>query len=120
MAWRFLLDMGVSIRVAELLRALGHQADHLADLGLSTLPDEDILAEAMARDAVVITSDKDLAGVVVTEGRSSPSVITLRLDNPNAGEQMAALTRMLNALGPRELDATIVTVEPGRHRIRRL
>ncbi len=42
----FLADMGISHRCVSHLRAHGHDAIHLHELGLDVLPDSDILALA--------------------------------------------------------------------------
>jgi predicted nuclease of predicted toxin-antitoxin system len=41
---RLLFDMNMSPKVAEQLRAEGHDAVHLRDLGLGHLPDHDVFA----------------------------------------------------------------------------
>jgi predicted nuclease of predicted toxin-antitoxin system len=43
---KFLADMGISLKTVAFLRALGHDAVHLADQGLERLPDRDIVAKA--------------------------------------------------------------------------
>ncbi len=44
---RFLADMGVSMRVVELLRSSGHEAIHLRDEGLQRLPNGEIFQKAI-------------------------------------------------------------------------
>jgi predicted nuclease of predicted toxin-antitoxin system len=64
-----LLDMGISPKVLNMLRARGWAVYHIRDLGMATASDVEILAEARRQDAAVITSDKDLAEHVVRVGR---------------------------------------------------
>jgi len=116
----FLLDMGISQKVAPLLQQHGHTADHVDDLGLATADDDVIADEARRRGAVVITSDKDFGALVKLSGHSTPSVITLRLDNPNAAEQIVALAGLLNTLPAGGLDHCLITLERGRYRRRAL
>ena len=44
---RFLADMGISPRVVDMLRALGHRVVHLHEVGLDRLSDADILSKAL-------------------------------------------------------------------------
>ncbi|MBI3911036.1 MAG: DUF5615 family PIN-like protein [Armatimonadetes bacterium] len=120
MAAGFLLDMGVSPKVAAVLAKRGLTAVHIQDIGLSTASDKAILEEARRRDMVVITTDKDLAGHVAVDRATSPSVVTLRLDKPAAEGQIAALEGLLDVLPPGGLDACLITLEPGRYRRRPL
>lgn len=120
MPYRFLLDMGISHKVMVMLQGRGHTAEHVFDIGMATTADDVILDAARRQSAVTITSDKDLAAYVSMTGATSPSVITLRLDNPSAAEQIEALERLLDALPPGGLDACIITIERGRYRRRSL
>ena len=116
----FLLDMGISRKAIPILQRRGHTALHVEDLALAFADDRVILDEGRSRNAVVVTSDKDLANYVSIDRARSPSVITLRLDNPNAAEQIAALNALLDALTPDQLDACIITLERNRFRRRAL
>ncbi len=40
---KFLADMGISPRTVEFLRSLGHEAEHLHELGLDRLDDAPVL-----------------------------------------------------------------------------
>jgi predicted nuclease of predicted toxin-antitoxin system len=116
----FVLDMGISPKVLDVLRGRGLTAVHVQDIGLATADDAVILDTARQEGAVVITSDKDLANHVTMQGALSPTVITLRLDNPTADEQIAALTALLDVLPAGALDACLITLERGRYRRRPL
>jgi predicted nuclease of predicted toxin-antitoxin system len=76
---RFLLDMGISTAVAGSLRSLGHDAEHLHDLGLGTLPDAEILTKALRDGAVLVTHDLDFSHLLAASGAVLPSVILFRL-----------------------------------------
>lgn len=56
---RFLVDESVDSHVAELIRRLGHSAVHVADVGLSGHPDENVLAYAQRGNRVLLTHDPD-------------------------------------------------------------
>ena len=52
---RFLADMGVSHRTVHWLRASGHDVAHVAELGMKTATDEDVLTLAAHENRVRLT-----------------------------------------------------------------
>ncbi len=56
---RFLIDAQLPPALAGWLRKLGHDADHVADLGLLGSTDQDIASRAAETDAVLVTKDED-------------------------------------------------------------
>jgi len=56
--------MGVSATVVRELRAAGHDATHLEELGLRTLPDADIFRMAREQSRIVLTFDLDFTDIV--------------------------------------------------------
>lgn len=112
--------MGISPIVGEALAALGRSVVHVRTLGLQQADDSTIVDHALQENLVIVTSDTDLATVVALTGRGGPSVITLRLDNPNATQQRECLTGTVEALGLARLESVLVAVEPGRYRTRRI
>lgn len=116
----FLRDMGVSPRVETMIRELGFMVQHARDVVLSTADDGEIIDLARAKSLVVVTTDTDLSTIVALQGATMPSVITLRLENPSAAEQCAALAPMLTSVGLDGLASALFTVERGRYRRRTL
>lgn len=114
----FLLDMGISPLVADALAERGYHVIHIRDVGLARANDPTIVALASEENLVIITTDTDLATVVALAGRGRPSVITLRLENPNARQQRDSVTGLVDAVGLAVLDSVLITVEPGRFRTR--
>ena len=112
--------MGISLGTTFALRDCGHDVDHLRELGLQRLPDEDIVARAARESRVVLTCDLDFGDLLATGALTIPSVIIFRLHD----ETPATVTRrLLEVLSERaaDLDAgAIITVEDARYRIRRL
>jgi predicted nuclease of predicted toxin-antitoxin system len=71
---RFLADMGISQRVVEWLRAVGHDAMHLRDEGLQTLPNGEIFQKGAREQRIVLTFDLDFGEILAASGgRSSAS-----------------------------------------------
>jgi predicted nuclease of predicted toxin-antitoxin system len=117
---RFLADMGVSQRVVEWLRAGGHDAMHLRDERLQTLPNGEIFQKAAREQRVVLTFDLDFGEILAGSGGQIVSVVLFRLRNTRAD---FVIQRLDDVLGQSSVDLSqgaIVVVEDGRHRIRKL
>ena len=111
-----LLDMNMSPKVAERLRAEGHDAVHLRDLGLGRLPDHDVLDHAKTDQRIVVTFDLDF-GEIVGLGAGT-GVILLRLRSVRLAHVRqrisVALTEATEALNA----GAVVLVEDARIRVR--
>ena len=118
---RFLVDANLSPRLAISLTEAGHDAVHVADLGMSRATDIEILEAADRDDRVVVSADTDLGTLLAMGNRRSPSVLLLRLASPRRTEQ---LTAVLHANLPAVLDAldvgSVVVLEDARIRVRSL
>jgi predicted nuclease of predicted toxin-antitoxin system len=71
-------DEGVDRPVVERLRQDGHDVVYVAELSPS-LPDDEVLQQANARGAVLMTADKDFGELVFRQGLVHSGVILLRL-----------------------------------------
>jgi predicted nuclease of predicted toxin-antitoxin system len=78
---RLLLDMGISVSLTAILRSHGHDAVHVHERGLSTLPDSDILRLAIVERRTVVTHDLDFTDLLAASGATLPSVVIFRLRN---------------------------------------
>jgi predicted nuclease of predicted toxin-antitoxin system len=117
---RFLADMGVSHQVVEWLRTKGHEAVHLRDEGLQRLPNGEIFQKAGREQRIVLTFDLDFGEILAASGRQIVSVILFRLRNTRTGFVIQRLDDVLNHSSAELMQGTIVIVEDGRHRVRRL
>jgi predicted nuclease of predicted toxin-antitoxin system len=115
-----LLDQGISPKVAVALCGSGFRAEHVHALGLATATDAEIVAAAQEKRFVVVTTDSDFSAIVARSRQRSPSVITLRLDNPTAEQQIAAVQALLRKLGMDELESCLIALEQHRYRRRPL
>jgi predicted nuclease of predicted toxin-antitoxin system len=115
---KFLVDMNLSPRWVELLLLAGHEATHWSDIGEVTATDAHIMAVAADEGAVVLTNDLDFGTILAARGHSGPSVIQLRaadLRPESLGDLLlAAITQVAEELR----DGALVTVDPGRTRVR--
>jgi predicted nuclease of predicted toxin-antitoxin system len=117
---RFLLDMGVSLRVALHLRAAGHDAVHLREEGLQRLPNGEIFQMAHRESRCVLTFDLDFGEIVAGSAGKLVSVVLFRLHNTRADHVIARLERVLQDSRDELESGAIVVVEDARHRVRKL
>jgi predicted nuclease of predicted toxin-antitoxin system len=119
---RFLLDENVSYRVCPHLKAAGHDAVHVAEIGLTSADDQVILGRARDQDRVLVSCDHDFVQLLFASGDTRPSVILVREVDALPSAALAAL--LLAAL-PGELTelllaGAIATLTPDRVRVRPL
>jgi predicted nuclease of predicted toxin-antitoxin system len=112
---RLLLDTCVWGGAKAELAAQGHDVVWTGDLAEDP-GDLDILARAHAEQRVLVTLDKDFGELVVV--RALPHSGILRLVNFAARHQAAICHKVLLQYGSDLAAGAIVTVEPGRVRIR--
>ena len=67
---KLLLDQGLPRSTAELLRQKGLDAVHTGECGLSTAPDDAILAAGRAQGRTVVTLDSDFHTILALEEAS--------------------------------------------------
>ena len=84
---RFLVDEQLPPALADWLSSVGHEADHVRDLGLSSEPDEAVRKQALLLGAVVVTKDQDF--VIAHPGSSGPPVVWLRIGNARTSALLA-------------------------------
>ncbi len=119
---RFLLDENVSYRVASGLKAAGHDAVHVIEIGLTSAGDEAVFARARDDDRVLVSGDHDFVQMLFASGSTRPSLVLVRDVATLTSSELAAL--LLAALdaglaGPLEAGA-IATLTPDRARYRPL
>ena len=110
-------DEGVDRPVVERLRQDGHDVVYVAELSPS-IADEEVLQQANARNAILVTADKDFGELVFRQGLVHSGVVLLRvagLANATKAEIVAEVCRDRAA----ELMGAFSVVSPGQVRIRR-
>ena len=115
---KVLVDMNLSPRWVGVLIGAGIDAAHWSAVGAHDAPDREIMAHALANDFVVLTHDLDFSAILAATQGKKPSVVHLRADNTSPDvigrEVLDALTQMDADLR----DGALLTVEPGRTRLR--
>ena len=118
---KFLVDANLSPRLAELLRAAGHDAVAVRDLLLSSAPDVVILDRALSDDRIVISHDTDFGTLLAMRRLTRPSFILIRSSDPVTTDEIARLLLTNLDVMAEDLHAgAIVTFARGRLRSRRL
>ncbi len=117
---RLLADMHIAPRTVRFLRSLGHDVVRVDELLQSTATDVAIVASATREGRSILTQDLDFSAVVALSGRTTPSVISLRLSSSRVERVNAVLQEVLPGVEQDLLHGAIVTVQDGRVRIRRL
>jgi predicted nuclease of predicted toxin-antitoxin system len=112
---KLLLDTCVSPRTRDELLAAGHEVawagDWPADPG-----DEEILEAARRDSCILITLDKDFGELAIAFAQKHAGIVRL-VDIP-VRKQASVCMRALGQYGNNLLKGALVTVEPGRVRVR--
>ena len=109
---RFLVDECVGPKVAQWLRAQGHEVFSIYTEARG-MDDDDIIQQAFAEDWILITNDKDFGEKVYRERRPHRGVIFLRLENERATNKIAVLRRLLESYANKLKDQFVVVTETG-------
>lgn len=94
---RFLIDAQLPPALARWLNDQGHEAVHVADLGLAGGEDLMIWARAVADDTALLTKDEDFISIR-RSAPEGPAVCWLRVGNATNPELFAWLQPKLPAL----------------------
>ncbi len=117
---RFLLDMGVDVRVGTWLREHGHEPVHLRDQGLQRLPNGEIFTKAISENRVILTFDLDFGEIAALARGRRASVVVFRLHNTRTAHVLERLASVLPDCSSILEKGAIVVVEEDRHRVRPL
>lgn len=117
---KFLVDMPLSPALAAWLVQQDHDALHALQAGLDRSSDEVILGRARNEKRVIITADLDYPRLLALAQAEGPGLILFRGGNYGEQEAIERLTRVLETIPNEELPNSIVVVEKGRIRRRRL
>jgi predicted nuclease of predicted toxin-antitoxin system len=91
---RFLVDAQLPVALARRPAAEGHEAEHVADVGLANASDGAIWDHALAAGAVIVTKDEDFAQRKALDDEG-PKVVWIRLPNTRKQALLAWFERAL-------------------------
>lgn len=118
---KFLTDNNLSPLLADALKAAGHDAVHVRDLGMQAAPDEAVLERARAEQRVLISADTDFGGLLARSEASNPSVILIRrLAGRRAAEQSQIILANLDQVAEDLTAGAVVVLHEDLLRVRRL
>jgi predicted nuclease of predicted toxin-antitoxin system len=118
---RLLVDANLSPKIAAMLRDGGHDAVHVADIGMLGAADDAILVHAVRSGQVIVSADTDFGELLAVSGATRPSVVLLRSADRLAPDQQAALlTANLPAVAAELGAGAVVSIARGRLRVRPL
>lgn len=109
------LDTGVAGSASQVHRAAGHDVEWCAEWPEDP-GDEAILARAFEEQRIVVTLDKDFGELAVLHRQ--PYVGIVRLSGIKAQQQGERVLEIISRYGDELTGGAIVTIEPGRIRIR--
>jgi predicted nuclease of predicted toxin-antitoxin system len=115
---KLLLDQGLPRSTAELLRRSGFDAVHVGEVGFSTAEDASILKMALDEGRVVVTLDADFHALLALSGALFPSVIRLRIEGLKGKSAATLISEVTERCDEELARGAVVTVQPGRMRIR--
>jgi predicted nuclease of predicted toxin-antitoxin system len=119
---RLLFDANLSPEVGRrLAEAADHDTAHVADIGLLTAPDPEILQAAADQDRVLVTADADFGALLALGSLPTPSVVLLRsADHMRPAEQAELLAANLPTIDDALQEGAIASLSPQRLRVRPL
>lgn len=116
----FLVDASLPGAVAGLIRAYGHSATDVRDIGLRTATDDEIAAHARANGMALISGDVDFGDTVRYPPADYSGLVVVR--PPRQATRTIILTLIEQLLNMPDILAAlaghVVVVEPGRVRVR--
>jgi predicted nuclease of predicted toxin-antitoxin system len=117
---KVLLDQGLPLSTAQLLRENGIDAVHTTEIEMATAADEEILARGLTEDRVVVTLDADFHALLALSGATKPSVIRFRIEGLRAEEVSKAIQRLLQKFEKNLREGTVISVRASSVRLRHL
>lgn len=118
---KFLIDNNLFPLLAEGLKAAGHDAVHLRDLGMQAAPDPTVLQRAQVDERVLVSADTDFGGLLSRSRATGPSVLLIRrLAGRRAAEQSAIILANLDQIAEDLTAGAVVVIGDDWIRIRRL
>ena len=117
---RVLLDQGIPLRTAAVLRAAGWQAQHTGEIGLSRADDGTILRYGAEHSLTVVTLDADFHQLLAISGNNQPSTVRVRIEGLSHERFAALLQKELPKRAGVLKAGAVVSITAGGVRVRKL
>jgi predicted nuclease of predicted toxin-antitoxin system len=112
--------MPLSPALANWLNGEGHDAVHVASVGLHRATDSEIIARAVDDSRTIITADLDYPRLLALARAEGPSLILFRGGDWSEAELAARMQQILGSLGEADVARSVLVVTRDRVRRRRL
>jgi len=118
---RFLLDMGVSYKVAHWLNSIGHDAIHLSNEGLFDMDDFLIVEKAIEENRIILTADMDFGHILAFNKSHYVSIVQFRVADLSPIYIIAKLNIVFDKFSEQlDSDHVIITVQENKVRLKSL
>lgn len=107
---RFVVDECTGPAVAKWLKAGGHYVFSVFD-NAKGIPDEEVLAIALAEERILITNDKDFGEMIFPERLDHRGVIFLRLADERSVGKITVLKQVLDNYSDRLFNRFVTATE---------
>lgn len=115
-----LLNMNLPRQLGSLLSELGHDCQHVGDLGMSSSGDEEIIRYAKSNGQIILTHDLDYGDLLAFSGEQRPSVIIFRLRDVSIENLKRRFEDVWPQVNEHLSQGAVVTIADQAVRIRRL
>lgn len=115
---KLLIDMNLSPQWVAAFEDEGFVATHWSRIGPGDADDSEIFDAARERGEIVFTNDLDFGVLLSQTRKGNPSVIQLRTPDVSPEAQARVVISVLKNHEGALVNGAIVTVEPGRARVR--
>jgi predicted nuclease of predicted toxin-antitoxin system len=117
---RFLIDASLPRATAQVVRARGHDAIDVRDIGLGSGSDEDIAAHAQSQQLALLSRDFDFSDIRNYPPEDYPGIAVFELPNHATIPVIASLVDafLQQPIVLTNLPGRLAIVEPGRVRLR--
>lgn len=117
---KFLLDENLPNSAVKVFKTHGLDAVHVRLQGLKGLSDPDLLKIAKTEGRILVTRDLGFGNLLDYPFTSHHGIVILRLPDTYTAKQVnKAIEDFIIGIASSEVEEALVTVEPGRCRIRR-
>lgn len=114
---RVLIDMNLSPRWVDDLKAAGIESLHWSTTGRADATDPEILEYAARHALILLTQDLDFSAILAATGARTPSVVQIRAENLDPSVIAPAVIRALKQLAAELATGVLVSIDPGRTRL---
>jgi predicted nuclease of predicted toxin-antitoxin system len=117
---KFLADLNISPLSVATLQQHGWDVVRVTERLPAQASDEEILELARREGRTILTQDLDFSSLVALQGLDQPSLVTLRLANPDPERIARSLLDLASVPVPLFEEGYAVTIEESSIRIRKL